>query len=781
MQPSFRLVTSLTPPFGLPINQVSRLAILIATIACSACSIHSLVAQSQSDLAREHSILEHNEPSTESAPDKETVPQNYQADAAIVTTSSNLVSPSSAPIENSRPTTAQEEDVTEKTLTSWRPKVDDPQQPSFAPQPPANLFDVGQEQSPMQDQTVQPMPPQPMADQDVVTSDTSRRRTDELTPLRPIDSIVQRQPDPRQLMGNQETESLKNEPPRRPRDTGNSLLEFASQPPSIPTTSVQSNLSSTETRAQSFPSQASANRPSSFIDPNVQSASFNQVPDPNQSRTGFAGDLGRATTQQNGFPSGNRPIAPATNPPMQSRQSFNQPTTGGMVTDEAMAKRRERQLLKQSLRPAVSLVARYDINKHEVIPGTPVSLFEMLSQPISFQQRSELIHQYWETYYDWAALNVAQEHARWSATLPTALSPAERKLVEAEQKLAQDRLLAAQIQMGKSQSRLLDYFANARADDFLPIPSDVPTVMPYDTYYETIKRTRSLPSSLRGIDQMLEGTNRLIVQRADTVTTAQQARTELLAAVGARQSTLASVIQAAELCRAAELDLVSSVTNYNQAIGHYMVTISPSMPAESLVTSLLGKTWKTHLNETRQRTAQSISAWQKGAQPFNQPLTSQFPNSRFAGNADNGNSQFNGSSQFNNAAGNNGLTQFNNSQFNNSQLNNSQLNNSQLNGSQSASPPVRTARMEEMLPTRQELQFGAGQRATQSQPLPGSGARPMGQRNPAMAPPTQRQPMQRQSIPGSGAMDSGGLGNFPENNSQRGSNRFPSGGSTQLR
>lgn len=353
----------------------------------------------------------------------------------------------------------------------------------------------------------------------------------------------------------------------------------------------------------------------------VQPAAFNQVPgggtqgfDPsrrnNASRQGMGAGPNSPSGQRSQGIRSQQPQSTNVAPPQQfpgqtqsfqdrgqqgRNQSMGRMANGAPLTaaqQAAATKKQYREKLKAALRPAAQLLKRFDIDSHSTIPGTPVSLFEMLREPITMQRREQMVRQYWETYYDWAALNIAREHLTWAQSLPLNVSAVEKSLVETAKQLARGRMLAAEVQMGKSQSRLLDFFANARSDDFLPLPSDMPTVSPYDTHYEDFKKIRTVPSSLRGIDQMLEGTNRLIAQRAATVNLARRSRSELQTAMKTGQAPAASVIQAAELCRAAELDLVASVANYNQAIGHYVVTIEPNKPSEQMVTHMIGSRWK---------------------------------------------------------------------------------------------------------------------------------------------------------------------------------------------
>lgn len=263
----------------------------------------------------------------------------------------------------------------------------------------------------------------------------------------------------------------------------------------------------------------------------------------------------------------------------------------------AAIKKQQRDQLKPALDVAKGLLNRFDIDGHNTIPGTPVTLVDMMREPISNSRRDEMIHQYWETFYDWAALNIAREHQGWAQSLPTNVASSELALVETAKRIAQDRMLAAEIQMGKSQSRLLDFFANPRSDDFLPMPSDLPTVSPdFNTNFDWWKQRGAISSNFRGIDQMLDGTIRLTAQRAATVTAARRARSEVLAAVSGRQASLSTAIQSAELCRTAELDMVASVVAYNQAIGHYMLAVEPTKPAEQLVSSMIGTQWMQRMN-----------------------------------------------------------------------------------------------------------------------------------------------------------------------------------------
>ena len=219
--------------------------------------------------------------------------------------------------------------------------------------------------------------------------------------------------------------------------------------------------------------------------------------------------------------------------------------------------------------------------------GTPVRLVEMFLEPLSGSQRKQMVAQYWETYYDMAALKIAIDYEKWLSSISTSTG-AEAGLLSAAQQMASDGQLAAEIQLGKSQSRLLDFMPNPRPDAFAPLPADEPLVERYVTDYEKYKLVRSLPTSLRGIDPMLASTLKLITRRAKTVSTAKAAAQQAGQAVRNRQIPLASAIAAGRIWRDSQLDMVASTISYNQAISDFVLTLEPNRSPEQLTTFMLG-------------------------------------------------------------------------------------------------------------------------------------------------------------------------------------------------
>ena len=261
---------------------------------------------------------------------------------------------------------------------------------------------------------------------------------------------------------------------------------------------------------------------------------------------------------------------------------------------------------------AKTLIARYALgNFSGTLPGEPIKLVEILRQPISTQQRRPLVHRYWETYYDWATLVASQQYEQWLNRVPVASSQADKSMLEAARVVARNKVLAAEIQLGKSQSGLMQYLTN-RGSDFLPLPNDLPLIQKYKTNYELYRSHRLMPTSLRGIDQVLPKTLDLIGKRAEAVRVANLAADQMIAGLSRRQTTLATALEAGRIWRAAEQDLVASVTSYNQAIADYSLTVSQGYQTpEQIVAMLIAKpTNKVNNGQAFQDKAKNQSAGQ---------------------------------------------------------------------------------------------------------------------------------------------------------------------------
>jgi hypothetical protein len=239
---------------------------------------------------------------------------------------------------------------------------------------------------------------------------------------------------------------------------------------------------------------------------------------------------------------------------------------------------------------ARSLISRYATDNFSgVLPGKPVKLLDLLSQPISIQQRKPMIIQYWTTYYDWTMWVNEQENAQWLNRIPSPSNAAEKAMLDLARVDAKNRVLAAKIQLGKSQSKLVQFFPNWNSQ-LLPIPNDLPLILKYRTNFEAYQSYRLIPANLRGIEQMLPDTLELIASRAGAVELSKDAADKVLDAVSKRQVSTVVAIEVARQSRFATKDLVASVIRYNQAITDYSMTVARGFQTpEQIVEMLIGK------------------------------------------------------------------------------------------------------------------------------------------------------------------------------------------------
>ena len=267
-----------------------------------------------------------------------------------------------------------------------------------------------------------------------------------------------------------------------------------------------------------------------------------------------------------------------------NRDSSVRPSGFAQPVSAAAPKKRKTDLAK-------GLIARYqtrNVNPAQ-LPGTPVKLVQMLSQPISLEQRRPMVHQFWDTYFDWASLVNSREYLVLLEKLQASGSSADQAMLQTAKMIAKNEVLASEIQLVKSQSKLNQFIPNQRPNQPLPIPDDLPLIQKYTTNYELYKQNRLMPVSLLGIDKMLPKTLELIIQRADTVEMSQQTNEQVFNGLRNRQGSLGDALSAAKQWRAAEQSLLVAVTDYNHAISDYSLTVTKGYyPPQQIVAMLIG-------------------------------------------------------------------------------------------------------------------------------------------------------------------------------------------------
>ncbi len=313
-------------------------------------------------------------------------------------------------------------------------------------------------------------------------------------------------------------------------------------------------------------------------------------------------------------------------PVRQPQQSFNRDSS---VRPTGFAQPAAPRKIRTDL--AKQLIARYStdgINPQQ-LTGQPVKLLEMLNQPISTEQRRPMIHQFWDTYFDWASLVNSQQYLRLLEDIPSGSEAAAQAMLEMAKMDARNEVLASEIELVKSQSKLTQFMPNRSSSLPPPIPNDLPLIQKYNTQYERYKQFQLMPANLLGIDKMLPKTLELIANRADTVQMAQSTNQKVVTGVRNGRSSVADALSAAKSWRAAEQNLLVAVMDYNHAICDYSLTVSRGYQAPQQVVGMLIAKPKT--NSTTQPNVSVAERFRnaRNSQTNAQPAASSARNQRF--------------------------------------------------------------------------------------------------------------------------------------------------------
>ncbi len=234
---------------------------------------------------------------------------------------------------------------------------------------------------------------------------------------------------------------------------------------------------------------------------------------------------------------------------------------------------------------ARSILKQYELNgTADPLPGQPIRLIDLMMRT-PLHQRRAMINQYWETYYDWANLTAARQHLQTLAQIPAPQEPSGLGLLNAARSHAENDILADEIQLVKSQSKLQDFWLQGMpaGNAMLPLPSDTPLVQEYETHYDWYASRGMLPQRLRGFDQVLPKALQLIADRGNTVRTAKSAMNQARSSRGG----VSAMLSAADLCKRSEESMIASVVNYNRAIADYSLAIAPPHSSPDQVVSML--------------------------------------------------------------------------------------------------------------------------------------------------------------------------------------------------
>ncbi|MDA7901472.1 hypothetical protein N9B48_00445 [bacterium] len=235
---------------------------------------------------------------------------------------------------------------------------------------------------------------------------------------------------------------------------------------------------------------------------------------------------------------------------------------------------------------AKDLISRYSLERYEnPLPGQPVNLVDLFRQPLTLDRRSLLVRQYWETYFDWANYVASEKYSQWLKQVPVPESSSEQALLAAVESVVANKVMAAEIQLLKSQALLAQFWPVPSQGSVNPIPNDLPLIQRYTTNYELYLSRQLVPPSFRGIDKVLPKMLALIEMRAEAVGYAKFAADRML--VPGEGMKFLSTLEAGKVLFTAERDLIASVVSYNRAIGDYALSVSTQPKSATEVVEML--------------------------------------------------------------------------------------------------------------------------------------------------------------------------------------------------
>ena len=248
---------------------------------------------------------------------------------------------------------------------------------------------------------------------------------------------------------------------------------------------------------------------------------------------------------------------------------------------------------------AKRIIEFFDVSSNnQPLPGVPVSLEDMMkTTPLKY--RKAMVRQYWETYFDWATLQNRIRHSSWLQQVSNPRTRPEQLLLQTAKSIAKNDVTAAEIQLSKSQSKL-QQLARSKTRDLLPLPLDQPLVTNYNSHYDWYEARDLIPANLKGINEMLPRTHKLISERAKTVAQAENARKLSLQAFSGGQVALGDLLMSGSVWKSSLQDFVGTVVTYNYAISDYALSItSPQKPIDQVVAMLVAK--PKSINEVAQK------------------------------------------------------------------------------------------------------------------------------------------------------------------------------------
>ena len=269
-----------------------------------------------------------------------------------------------------------------------------------------------------------------------------------------------------------------------------------------------------------------------------------------------------------------------------------------------------------SSKTARQLVSQWSAtNAKTQLAGRPFSLAELLAQPLGVQRKAA-INQYWETWLDLSNHLIAQETADWISST-SASDESGKNLLQAAQQTARNNVLATEIQLGKSQSKLQQFLPNLRGPDgqkILVLPTDMPWVGKVKTNYQTYRQRGIMLERFNRIDDILPKAQELIDHRAEAVNASGNAAEMARQAASSGRGPVSNVLEATRIWNLSQKQLVSSIFDYNRAITDYILSVrSDIIQPAKLSSVLIGKTATQRSIASRQNGSSSTAQASSGS------------------------------------------------------------------------------------------------------------------------------------------------------------------------
>lgn len=332
-------------------------------------------------------------------------------------------------------------------------------------------------------------------------------------------------------------------------------------------------------------------------DLSIQSRGLNQP----QTQTGGS---------QQGFdPPGQRGFSqqPVTNQRM-TNQPPNQPRAGNPPIINNTAAERPQRILNDlrvaanntnsgnrlannaNLAVAKTLLGEYSLDQApQPLPGAPTSMQQMLDATPT-NDRPAMINQYWETFDAWTQVITSARYLNSLNQFRAPMNPPEKALLATAKSMAENELLAAEIRLTKSQSRLQRFIPNSENQMVLPLPSDQPLISNYTTHFDFYESRRKIPNEIRNIVTALPKMRNLISQQAQTAQGSLSSMNQMQQLVQGGQAPISGAILAAQMWRDSHRQYIASVVDYNRSIAAYSLTVMGTRKsAEQMTIALVGK------------------------------------------------------------------------------------------------------------------------------------------------------------------------------------------------